>query len=108
MCQSEQICDLNRSSSALLACSRAPFSADDDSGVRKARRFEGADNFLSLFSQDAGEYQPAAGLCGAGDTRGGCDEDVAEKVGENDIKGPTNRKLQHIAAGNFDRPEAIS
>ena len=70
-------------------------------GVGKARRFEGAGNFLRLFAKDAGVYQPAPGLCGAGDTRGACDEDVAEKVGENDIEGPTNGKRQHIAAGRL-------
>jgi hypothetical protein len=92
----------------LLASSRAPLAADDDSGVRKAHSFESAGNFPCLFSQDARENQPAARLCRAGETWGGGDEDIAKKVGENDIKGPANGKLQHIAAGDFDRPKSVN
>ena len=94
-------------SSVLLANSRAPFSAHDDARFSKACSPESADNFPLLFSQDAGEDQPASGLCGASDTLSGPDKDVAEEIRENDVEGLADGKQKHITTGELDGSESV-
>ena len=76
-------------------------------GFEKPAAWNAPTTSCDLLSKNSGENQPATRLGGVRDARGGGDEDVAEKIGKNDVEGQANGQLQHVAAGNLDGSEAI-
>ncbi len=76
---------------------RAPLATWDDSRCGEAGLLQGSGDFQSLFPQHAGENQPAILFGGAGDARGGREEDVAEEIGHHQIDRLLDIQLQDIA-----------